>query len=206
METYQAGYISIESGSDMVEGFGTRWLNYIQANDQLMLDGIAYPIATVTDNHLLQLTAAYEGVAIEHANYEIMTFPAAQSLEDLKLEAAAEIDRLAGDIRMQYITYAPGQELTYTAKLDDAKAYIAAGYPADASQYVWIAAEATATGSTPQYIADVIVATAAQWAIVGAQIEGARMAAKQAISAAASIADISAAQQAFADAISQLSA
>lgn len=122
----------------------------------------------------------------------------------LSADSAAHIDVLAGQTRLKYITTSPGQEATYTAKLADAKAYIAANYPADATSFVWINTEATATGATPQQVADLIVYTAGLWAQVGAQIEGARQAAKQAINNAGNAADIYTAEQAFKSAMALL--
>ncbi len=126
-----------------------------------------------------------------------MQFKITRSLQQIKLDAAMRIDRLAGEKRQSYITVAPGQEATYTAKLNDAKAYIAAGYPADATPYVWINAESVATGDTPQIVADLIVSTAAQWSVIGAQIEGARQSAKRMIAEAISVLQIRAAELKF---------
>lgn len=126
-----------------------------------------------------------------------MPFEITKPLDQLKNEAAINVDTLAGQTRLKYITATPGQESTYTAKLADAKAYIADGYPQDASPYVWVDAEAIATGFTPAQIADLIIATSNQWMMVGAHIEGARLAAKQQISGADSAVAIRAAEQAF---------
>ncbi|WP_427501395.1 hypothetical protein ACQE3E_06750 [Methylomonas sp. MED-D] len=125
-------------------------------------------------------------------------------LADLKAAAGAEVDRLAGEIRARYITVSPGQEVTYALKRAEAAAYIAAAYPADATAYPWIAAEATATGKTPAQAADRIAEKAAEWVAIGSQIEGARQAAKAAISAASSAADIWAAKAAFVAAVEGL--
>lgn len=122
----------------------------------------------------------------------------------LQADAAAIIDSLAGMTRLKYITVAPGQEMTYIAKLADAKAYIAAGYPVDATPYPWIALEATATGATNQQVADLIIYTAGLWSTVGATIEGKRQAVKQAITAALTVTDIHTAEQGFIDAMAAL--
>lgn len=94
-------------------------------------------------------------------------------LDIVKSESAINIDNLAGQTRLKYITDVPGQEATYTAKLADA------------------------TGSTPAQVADLIIATSNQWAIIGAHIEGARQAAKQAIAGAENVVAIRTAVQAF---------
>lgn len=122
-------------------------------------------------------------------------------LEQLQAEALARVDTLAGAVRKRYITSAPGQEATYTAKLADAKAYKAAGNPADAAPFVWIKSEAEATGATPAATADMIIATAEQWTAIGSAIEAARQAAKQTIKNAGNAGQIRTAEQNFKTAI-----
>lgn len=94
------------------------------------------------------------------------------------------IDNAAGEARARYITVSPGQSETYTAKAENAAAYIAAGYPmpCGATTYPWIAAEAAATGVTPTELADTIASRAGAWASLGAAIEAARMGAKSSVS------------------------
>ncbi|WP_341327861.1 hypothetical protein [Methylotuvimicrobium sp. KM2] len=118
-------------------------------------------------------------------------------------EAERNIDRIAGQARLNYFTEAPGQQATYLSKLDDAKAYIAAGYPEDASPYKWVKAEVDATGATAAEVADLIVTTAAQWEEVGAAIEGARQAAKRVLKLAEDIESINAAEESFKGAIQE---
>ena len=119
-----------------------------------------------------------------------MAFVITRPIEEQKQEFLVQIDKLAGEKRLQYITDGAGQEVTYTAKLADAQAYILAGYPTDVTPYHWIDAEATATGNTPTNVADFIVYTAHAWAEVGSKIEGARQAAKIGVNAATTIGDV----------------
>ncbi len=119
-----------------------------------------------------------------------MAFLITKPLIEQQAEAITTVDTLAGQKRLQYITNIPGQEVTYTAKLKDAQAYILAGYPSDVTTYPWIKAEADAPGSTPIQVADLIVVTAQTWTDVGSKIEGARQAAKIAINNATSVVDI----------------
>jgi len=119
-----------------------------------------------------------------------MAFLITKPLIEQQAEAITTIDTLAGQKRLQYITNVPGQEITYSAKLADAQAYILAGYPSDVTPYHWVDAEATATGATPIQVADLIAITGHTWAEVGSKIEGARQAAKIAINNATSIVDI----------------
>ncbi len=122
----------------------------------------------------------------------------------LQSESVVRIDSLAGMTRLKYITVSPGQEMTYTAKLADAKAYILAGYPADSTPYVWINAEALATGYTPTQIADFIIYTANLWSQAGSAIESKRMEAKQAVLIAIDDTGVQVAEQNFITAMSAL--
>jgi hypothetical protein len=133
-----------------------------------------------------------------------MPFEITRSLEQHQHDAKAHVDELAGIERQKYITVSPGQEATYAAKLADAKAYLADAEahlvdnrPWDASQYVWIKAEADALGLTPLDVASKIIAISNQWALVGAHIEAARQLAKQSISAATTVTECRAAQEMF---------
>ncbi len=111
------------------------------------------------------------------------------TLSDVITESLQMIDASAGKTRYKYITSVPGQDATYRAKRQDAEAYKAAGYPADATPYPWVSAEATATGNTPQVAADNILATVAAWTTKGSQIEGERIKGKTAVKLAATIPD-----------------
>jgi hypothetical protein len=133
-----------------------------------------------------------------------MTFLITKPLIEQQAEAIVTVDTLAGEKRLQYITNVPGQEITYSAKLADAQAYILAGYPSDVTPYHWVEAEATATGATPIQVADLIVLTGHAWAEVGSKIEGARQAAKIAINNASSIVDIRTALSTFTTYLSTL--
>lgn len=119
-----------------------------------------------------------------------MAFLITKPLSEQKAETIIEIDEIAGQKRLQYITSAPGQEVTYTAKLTDALAYKAAGYPEDVTTYPWIASESSATGQTPLAVTNLIIYTANLWTLVGSRIEGARQAAKIAVNTATSVTDI----------------
>lgn len=121
-----------------------------------------------------------------------MAFIITKPLIDQKQEFIIKIDNIAGNKRLEYITSTPGQEVTYTAKLADAQAYKAAGYPIDVSTYPWINAEANATGNSPTNVADFIIYTAAIWEDKGSKIEGARQAAKISVSSATTITEIKA--------------
>lgn len=206
MNNYQAGYINLATGSDIVEGLGTLWLSFVHAGDTLYAGGTGWSatVDEVQDNHLIKLSTTYAGAPIQGGTYQITLEPVVETLDQIKVAAAWRVDQLAGQKRLKYTTSAPGQEMTYVSKLADAKAYIAAGYPSDASPYPWIHAEATACSATPAQVADLIVYTAAQWTAVGAQIEGARQAAKRTGTLATTAAAVYAAEAAFIAAVTGL--
>ena len=105
--------------------------------------------------------------------------------------AKDSIDAAAGRARARYLTIASGQDATYSAKYADAKAYITAGYPADATNYPWVKAEAAASGLATQQAADRIKQTGDGWAIsIGPHIEGTRIGGKDKLAGLTTIADV----------------
>ena len=94
---YEAGYISATTGSNQVEGFGTCWLSYCHAGDVMVINDIEYEILSIDDNHLLTLSVNYFGESIESGNYIINTLQVIKTLDELKVDAVLEINRLAGD-------------------------------------------------------------------------------------------------------------
>jgi len=120
-----------------------------------------------------------------------------------RISAHAAIDAQAGTTRRKYITDATGQDATYLQKAAEAKAYVAAGYPsASIASYPMVRAMARSKyGPTPsaaqcQLAADYIIATEAAWVQKGADIEEARLAGKDAVTAALTVADVQTAQTA----------
>jgi len=126
-----------------------------------------------------------------------MAFSINSPLPRLRSAALARIDAAASAARSRHITNTPGQEIVYSAKLADATTYIAAGYPLDTTQYIWIREEATAAGLPPQAIADAIIAASKRCAIALAKIEGARASAKKSIADAGTAAAIYATESDF---------
>ncbi len=194
-------YSSIDSSIDYTESHNEHGLLILTIEDKsacLNIAGKYYKDGIILDlpvrpsvHHVWRLSSE---AWVEPNNY----------LDILKSEISARVDKLAGETRLKYITTSPGQEATYTAKLQDAKAYIADGYPTDSTPFVWIHAEAAATGTTAQQVADLIVYTAGLWSQVGAQIEGARQEAKIKGRDATTAAELYAAEQAFKAAMAAL--
>jgi hypothetical protein len=106
-------------------------------------------------------------------------------LDTVAIDSAlhARIDRAAGEVRCRFITDVAGQQLTYDRKEREARAWLAAEAP-EIADYPFIAAEAAATGVEPGAAAAEIVAAADAWAGIGSAIEGLRIGAKRAVTAA----------------------
>lgn len=100
------------------------------------------------------------------------------ALIDARLHA--RIDAEVGEFRCKFITNIPGQEMTYLRKESEARDFIAEG----AGPWPVLSAQHDATGEPIADIAAAVVAQADAWLVLGAKIEAARMAAKQAVAAA----------------------
>lgn len=114
------------------------------------------------------------------------------SLADAVAWAREEIDKAAGMARARYVTVAPGQDATYSAKYSDALAFIRAGCPADdIAQYPWIKMEAESTGQSYADAAANIKAVGDPWnAVIGPAIEGLRIGGKKQLSVLTNIANV----------------
>ncbi|RZJ85173.1 MAG: hypothetical protein EOO64_01555 [Massilia sp.] len=122
-----------------------------------------------------------------------MIEPRQRSLSFLKWQASADVDQVAGEARLRYITDVPGQQAVYITKLEQARAYVA--NPAVSQPY--IAAEALARGVTAGEVAQLVLDMAELWNDeIGPAIEAARIKAKLAIEAAADAAAVDVARAA----------
>lgn len=114
-----------------------------------------------------------------------MRFDVRDDLSTLKLKLQADIDRGAGEIRLLFITDAPGQDMIYQEKRREAEALQA--NPAIAHELTpHISGEAAAFDVTRAEKAVEILAQAAAWSSVSAMIETRRLSAKAAVQAATS--------------------
>lgn len=119
---------------------------------------------------------------------EIYRFEAGEFILDLasvESEMRAKIDREAGEFRQNFITEIPGQQLTYDRKEGEARA-LKAGKP---GPFIFLEAEARRTGQTIDQLATEVIINADAWAYLGAEIEGQRVGAKRAVTAATTRAD-----------------
>lgn len=109
----------------------------------------------------------------------------AADLATAKARAIAGINARAGQQRLALITDLPGQDMIYLAKEAEALRYLAeTPEPADLSSYPLIAAEVGITAPDAYQIAQIWAQLGAMWRQVAAQIEGARLGAINAITAA----------------------
>lgn len=102
-------------------------------------------------------------------------------LSTLKTALKAQIDSLAEDERLKYITPGVGQAMTYQQKVDEARAFKSdpqsGGFPV-------LSSEVGITAPTLNEVADIVLAAFAQWQQIGATIESIRLGAKRDIDAA----------------------
>lgn len=97
------------------------------------------------------------------------------------------IDDCAGEARARYITVAPGQDAVYIKKEQQSQAYKDAGYPVDETGYELVTAQKNADSTTATVAADYILATAASWKTIAANIEELRISYKNQIGAAVDV-------------------
>lgn len=129
-------------------------------------------------------------------------FSRSQSSKDLELSRCKEkakqsINKKMDEIRSVFITPIAGQDMIYMAKEAEALAYVAAtaepntvtGWEQD---YPFIAGEVGSTGSSPYEVAQVFLNLAAQWRVLGSQLEKARIETINAVGVAESEAGIAA--------------
>lgn len=104
-------------------------------------------------------------------------------LAAIKAAAKTQIDEAAELARLKYITPGSGQAMTYQQKAAEAAACIVDEDP-QPERYPLLAAEVGITASTLAGVALVVSQANAQWAVIGAAIEAARLGAKAAVDAA----------------------
>lgn len=115
-----------------------------------------------------------------------------RTLDQLKIDLCNDLDTLADQTALKYISPGQTQTARYEAKRQQCQAYKDAGYPysaypaqIDASLYPYVYWEANQTRQTGQQMADNCLRQAQAWADKGGRIEGYRIGGKNAIKAAA---------------------
>jgi len=150
-------------------------------------------LKTFRNNHKLHELIRGHGYIISRDNGQITSsddiavqaiIDSYDPLPESKVEAIALINEASGDARVKYTTNIPFQDSTYQMKLADANKYKLDGYPVDVTAYPFINMESQLTGQTAQAIADLVIATAAQWIVLASTVEGLRQGGIGAVNAA----------------------
>ena len=165
------------------------------------LDG-EYAVYRATDTQAAVIEAATwpEGVELVDPPTGIPMFGGEwlqPDLAALQAEACARIDAAAEDLRNSVVTPGSGQMAAYRRKEDQARDYLADANPS-VDKYPAIYGEVGITAETPQAVAEEVLARAAAWWTFGDEIERVRLAGKQAVKAAPSVAAIRTAEAAVA--------
>lgn len=117
-----------------------------------------------------------------------------KDLAPVKSEAKKAIDASAEEYRLNFITPGAGQAMTYQEKYNEAVAFL--GDPTlQPHEVPHIYSEVGVTGATPFQVAQVVVNMRDIWKQISARIDGARIAAKDAVDAAGNPADLASASQ-----------
>lgn len=118
-----------------------------------------------------------------YSGRDFMPPPSPTTLGDIKSEAQKNIDFMAEQTRLKFITGGAGQAMVYQRKTQEAEAMALDESPA-AVNYPLLAAELGITGETLAEIGETVLARRDLWLGVAAQIEQTRLLAKAAVNAA----------------------
>jgi|GEM_PF-2090215 len=119
-----------------------------------------------------------------------------EDIEEAKAYYLQRVSLLAGIKRRDFITIAPGQEMTYQRKLERARQYQADPAPIDEA-YPLLHKEASALALSVADLAAKIITMDALWEEKGGDIEAARLKAAAFVGGAITLAEISAAMSTF---------
>lgn len=109
------------------------------------------------------------------------------ALDKQKAESSNLIDDCAGEARARYITVSPGQDAVYIKKEEQSQKFKDASYPVDETGYELVTAQKNADGTSATVAADYILAKAAAWKLLAANIEELRLSYKNQIDTAVDI-------------------
>lgn len=147
------------------------------AQPQLVRPGCSYFEGTLTG------PAAEIGALRDYLDSPAWTSAASDWLDRIKADLCAAVDAAAETERGRYITLGAGQAMTYQSKAIEAAALAGDASP-DPADYPLLSAEVGITASDLAGVGVAVRARQAAWAQIGAVIEGARLAAKHAVTAA----------------------
>ncbi|MGR3749599.1 hypothetical protein [Paracoccus sp. (in: a-proteobacteria)] len=124
-------------------------------------------------------------------------------IEEIKATAINKVNQAIGQIRSQFVTVIPAQDMIYQNKEDEAKAYLADADPVLAD-YPFIAAEVGVTAPTVFEVAQVYVNMAFMLRAQAAQLENVRLSTIAAIEQATDASQVATAVSGFEAALSSL--
>ena len=156
------------------------------------------------NGNLVRIDGAVQGFGV--AQYEGQEWIAEDSpelayidpttLDEAKSKAIAAIDEAAGDQRQRYLTCAAGQDMVYMEKRAQAKEYKAAvnsGVAIGDNDFLFLRSSLGVDGATLEEVADGILTAFDSCQRLLSRIERARLVAKNAVTAAATKAEVQAA-------------
>lgn len=123
-----------------------------------------------------------------------------EDLAELKQVRKVQVDASAEVERGKYITLGAGQAMTYQRKTEEARLYVqavAAEQEIGPADFPLLQATIGIDGPTIGAVAELVLQMDAQWAVIGAAIEAARLGAKAAIDVAEDEAAVLAVQPAW---------
>lgn len=191
-----------ENRQTIIEGPCALPPEYAYATPDTQLDAGWWPAMRIVegfDPYEHRLTDDFDPVVdsdhcrvIQRLRYVPLTaLEKAELLETRRAATVIKINAEAGAQRARHITVTTGQEGTYIEKAAEARAFASDPAP-DPARYPYLEAEAGYTGQTLDDLATVVLATAAAWTTINAQIEGLRQRALRAAASASSPGDLDA--------------
>lgn len=151
----------------------------------------------LTENGLIQRIADGAIIPADPANADYADFRAwqdagnepeaspARALGALQAAAGAAVDAEAERVRLCYVTGGSAKAMVYLRKVEEGRAWLAAGEPSDLAAWPLIAAEVGLTAESAGGVVAVWLAKNAMWTARAGEVERAVFAAKKAIEQAA---------------------
>lgn len=165
--------------------------------DELLANYDIYPVEDAPPAIEEYQVRTQSGFINNAGQWEVDYTISEMDISDYEQALIDRIDRSCGEFRKLFITDVPGQATTYTVKEAEADAYALDPDP-EPGDYPFLESEAAATEQTVAYVAAEVSGLAAQWRALGAAIEGTRIGAKRAVTAAKELGDYAAMQAAAA--------
>lgn len=152
---------------------------YSSASQSLVDDDDAGYSEWSVENHATPWPRDAEGNQTDAALQDVLSeYGLSVGVDGLRETILYEIDAEAERQRRRYITPGSGQAMTYARKVEEAHRVKADADP-EAADYPMLAASLGIDGDTVEEVADLVLAMDAAWLKIGADIEKARLVAKE---------------------------